>query len=177
MYNLVFALFSAECSLLTFFLLPIPLSMRKQALKFLSTNAIVGQILYAARIAMIGVALLFLDAWRVVYSESSQTPEEDMDVMGKKASAKSSDHHHHYGVPFEPHARLWRAQRNLCEDFMGGCFSSLGDQLLTGGSFLPSQNPLKRPHGFYSFPRSHYLPLLWDPLGAPTKRGARRGDS
>lgn len=108
MYNLVFALLIAECGLLSFFLLPLPLTLRKQALVFLSTNAIVSQVLYVIRICFIFIAMLLLDAWRVVYNESSHH-EEDLEMMAKKSASTHS--HVHFG---EPHARLWRAQRNLC---------------------------------------------------------------
>ncbi|KAI9031351.1 B-cell receptor-associated protein 31-like-domain-containing protein [Hyaloraphidium curvatum] len=109
LYNLVFTILIGECSVLTVFLLPLPLSMRKNALKFLSTNPLVQQVLYMVRISFIGVGLLMLDAWRVVYAESAHSghDEDSMESMGKKAKAA------HYAPGYEPHARLWRAQRNL----------------------------------------------------------------
>ncbi|KAI9016638.1 endoplasmic reticulum protein [Hyaloraphidium curvatum] len=102
LYNIVYTILLGECSVLTFFVLPIPLEMRKDALEFLSSNPAVQQLLHAVRISFIGVGVLFLDAWRIVYADVPPGGHDD-DVVKKR----------NMSMGFDQQARFWRAQRNL----------------------------------------------------------------
>lgn len=106
MYTLIFTFMAIEAAVLLFFLLPLPLSMRTNALDLLSTNAFIQKIVYGAKIGFLLVGIAFLDALRVVQRESTHSHEEDVDLMSKKGGV-------HMHGSCEHVKNLFRAQRNL----------------------------------------------------------------
>merc|ERR1712032_437664 len=101
-YSIVFGLLVLEMTMFLALIVPLPFTVRRKLFRFLATNPVVSQFMYALKITFIFVAILFVDA---VQRMLKATNEDRQSKEGRLAESLMG------GINYA--ARKFYAQRNM----------------------------------------------------------------